>query len=195
MPPLLTPSSRLHYRCKCRPCANVTTTLTPLPLTLLPPSYHWRFRLCRQTIPHLPTILTFTAITIENITQWCWQQLQCKHDSILRVCVTNFNSMVKWQMGMMWHKTLNTQIQIMWHNVWENFNSTKKWQMGTMWHITQNTQIYLTKQNLLRTLFLQPTRQRVFSPDWGESSPKLPRAYNTIVGLSLVRLVERVEVI
>ena len=29
-------------------------------------------------------------------------------------------------------------------------------------HITQNTQFYLTKQNLLCTLFLQPTRQRVF---------------------------------
>jgi hypothetical protein len=28
--------------------------------------------------------------------------------------------------------------------------------------ITQNTQFYLTKQNLLHTLFLQPTRQRVF---------------------------------
>ncbi len=38
----------------------------------------------------------------------------------------------------------------------------KKWQMGMIWHITQNTQFYLTKQNLLRTLFLQPTRQRVF---------------------------------
>ena len=32
-----------------------------------------------------------------------------------------------------------------------------------MWHKTQNTQIYLTKQNLLRTLFLQPTRQRVYA--------------------------------
>ncbi len=44
----------------------------------------------------------------------------------------------------------------------KTFKSTKKWQMGTMWHMTQNTQFYVTKQNLLRTLFLQPTRQRVF---------------------------------
>ncbi len=28
--------------------------------------------------------------------------------------------------------------------------------------MTQNTQFYLTKQNLLRTLFLQPTRQQVY---------------------------------
>ncbi len=45
--------------------------------------------------------------------------------------------------------------------VWENSKSTGKWQMGTVWHKPQNTQFYLTKQNLLHTLFLQPTRQRV----------------------------------
>ncbi len=29
--------------------------------------------------------------------------------------------------------------------------------------MTQNTQFYLTKQNSLRTQFLQPTRQQVYS--------------------------------
>ena len=86
------------------------------------------------------------------------------------VCVINFNST---QIRMMWHKTLTTQIQIMWHNVWENTKSTEKWQMGTMWHVTKITQFYLTKQNLLHTLFVQPTRQRVFCFE-----PWLFHAYN-----------------
>jgi hypothetical protein len=38
----------------------------------------------------------------------------------------------------------------------------EKWELCDTKHKTQNTQFFLTKQNLLRTLFLQPTHQQVF---------------------------------
>ncbi len=41
---------------------------------------------------------------------------------LLYACVTDFNSTEKWQMGTMWHKTLNMQIKIIWHKTENNRN-------------------------------------------------------------------------
>ncbi len=54
-----------------------------------------------------------------------------------------------------------SRVRYVWEYLWEYSKSTETWHMGTIRHITQNTTFYLTKQNLLCTLFLQPTRQRV----------------------------------
>ncbi len=70
---------------------------------------------------------------------------------------------------------LNSYVIILVKNC-ESSNSTEKWQMGKMWHKPQNTQIYLTKKRLLRTLFLQPTRQQVYSSAKG-INPKISGIY------------------